>query len=242
MNLTTRTTRLDLLTKEFFQNEFPGFTDTVDIDQDNLLGANVPFVELELDINTDAILNIVKNLSEEDIELHERKHYKGEAHKRVTNVSSKLLWSDGKKEGWITDIYYKKRGPNYPAKETTTETQALKDLLYQSDIDATLCWLHILEPGGYFRPHRDIKMDTTPLDYFWIPLNIVPGAQLRSYPYGEIKVSLGNAYLLNNDYYVHGVYNGGVETRYVLLGHINHDLSENLRSMINQNLNKNYLG
>lgn len=236
-----RIIHLDLLTKEFFRNDFPGFRDTVDIDQDNLLGTNVPFVELELDVNTKDILDIVKNLSEENIELHERKDYKGEKHKRVTNVSSKLLWSDGKKEGWITDIYYKKRGPNYPAKETTTETQEIKDLLYQAGIDATLCWLHTLEPGGYFRPHRDVKMDTTPLDYFWIPLNIVPGAQLRSYPHGEINVSLGNAYLLNNDYYVHGVYNGGNETRYVLLGHINHDVTNNLKELISQSLIKNYV-
>lgn len=233
---------MDQLTKEFFHNDFPGFKDRVVIDQDNLLGSRVPFIELELDIDAGNILNIIKDLSEEDIELHERKQYKGENQKRVTNVTSKLLWSDGKKEGWINDIYYKKRAPNYPIKEPTEETKQIKDLLRQFGINATLCWLHSLEPGGYFRPHRDVKLDPTPLDYFWIPLNDVPGAQLRSYPYGEIRVQTGNAYLLNTDDFVHGVYNGGNEIRYVLLGHINSHISDKIKTLIVQNLNKTYLG
>ena len=232
-----RTIHLDPLAKQFFNNDFPGYTDKITL-HDNPLSNRVPFAELELDINTDDILSIAKDIQDQVTDLHERKQYTGEDYKRVDNVKSLLLWSDGKKEGWINDIYYKKRAPNYPIKEPTVETQQIKDLLFASGIDATACWLHSLEPSGYFRPHRDIKLDPTPLDYFWIPLNTMPGSQLRSYPYGEIKTTVGNAYLLNTDDFVHGVYNGGDETRYVLLGHINSDVGDKIKTMINHNLGK----
>lgn len=227
-----RITRLDPLAKEFFTNNFPGYNDTVTVNENNLLSNRVPFVDLDMDIDTESIIKIAKELAEEHTELHERKKYDSEDYKRVDKVSSLLLWSDGKKEGWISDIYYKKRAPNYPVKELTEKTRSIKDLLTKSGIDATLCWLHSLEPGGYFRPHRDIKLDSTPLDYFWIPLNDVPGSQLRSYPYGEISTKVGKAYLLNNDDYVHGVFNNGEETRYVLLGHIDHNINGAMKEMI----------
>jgi len=233
---------LDQLTKEFFNNDFPGYRDKV-ILSDDVLSINVPIAELEVELDYNKIFEISKKIEiNEGTELHSyyrKDNYsqdKTDKRKRVVSCQSTLLWSDGKVRYPIKNVYYNIQGEHYPIKEPDSNSQLIKKILETVGIKTSVCWLQYLDPNGEIRPHRDFKMSPKPLDYFWIPLNYVTNSYLKSYPYGKVDVSMGNVYLLNNDYYVHSVYNGSNTRRFVLLGYLDHNLDTTIKNKIKKDI------
>lgn len=224
-----RDTHLDQLLNQFFANEFQGFTEKISL-PDNLLSTPVPVVEVPLDIDTDKLLDLVKDLSVEDMV---RKTYPYEDVPRFANWKIKLLWNNGYENTLLGDVYYKKTSSPIPALAADTAVEPIKQHLLDLGVDAKLCMLSVFEPNGYLRPHRDIGLNPTPLNYFWLPLNNPTGSELRIYPYGNVTINAGSIYLLNQENFVHSVVNYSNEHRYVLVGHLNNISTEFKQQILN---------
>jgi len=206
---------LDQLTKEFFSNKFPGFKKEISIPKD-VLETNVPVVAIPLDIDTKYLLSLAKTL---EMTQHIQKTYPYEKVPRMLNWFSQILWSEGTVSPFA-DIYYKKILPPCPVLNPVDNILLIKKYIENFGISINLCILSKFGPNGYVAPHRDISFKTRPLGYFWLPLNMPIGSELKVYPTGSIDVKLGNLYLLNQENFVHAFRNNSDEDRYVILGYI----------------------
>ena len=110
---------------------------------------------------------------------------------------------------------------NNKVKENTVLLQKCLDLL---DIKDSSCIktlrIATVDPGGFIHPHKDKLSNVRCL---WMPLHDFSWC-LKFFPFGWLMHEFGNAYLVNNGKYVHGVLNTSRERRYVL----NIDFFENL--------------
>lgn len=235
MSLITRTIRLDQLTKQFFDNKFPGFNKTVHL-EDHVLKTNVPVVELDFGINFSKILSVHK-LSIGPINRNIAPY---ELKPRIVNWNIETLWSDGTVSPIVKDIYYEKYVEEVPIKAVIAEAVDVKTTLTLLGFDVNLCWISSFDAGGYVRPHRDIQFKRYPLTYFWIPLNSPTGSELKSYPYGTIDSMPGRIYLLNQANFVHAVVNRSKHVRYALLGYFSHDIPDSLANTIEQAIKEQY--
>jgi hypothetical protein len=229
---------LDQLTKDFFAGEFPGFTEQITL-ADHVLANNVPVVEVDLNISFPTLFPIddCKKLA---IPANIRQIFAYELEPRIVGWGLEVLWSDGTVVPALKNIYNKQFFDAVPYKQVVPEARLVKDTLTNIGFDVRLCWISSFAPGGYERPHRDIALKTHPLTYFWIPLNHPAGADIKSYPYGSIKVNLGSMYLLNQENFIHAVYNNSNETRYALLGHFDQTISASLADKILQAIKAQY--
>lgn len=227
---------MDQLLKDFYSNKFNGFNSHITL-ADNVLTTPVPLVELSLELDTAYLLEIAKQIPMDSMN---RKTYPYEIHPRYQGWNVQLLWSHNFKNTLISDIYYKKVDKPIEDKSANNLEKLIQDYLSTLELDCKLCVLSVFEPNGYVRPHRDIGLNTTPLDYFWIPLNNPRGSQLRIYPYGTVEVKLGNIYLLNQEQFVHSVVNYSSESRYVLTGHLT-NISTKLKLLIAKSIQSKYL-
>lgn len=206
---------MDQLTKEFFSNKFPGYQKEISISKD-VLETNVPMVVIPLDIDTKYLLSLAKTL---EMKQHVQKTYPYEKVPRMLNWFSQILWSEGTVSPFA-DIYYKKSLPPCPVLAPVDNILLIKEYIENFGISINLCILSKFGPNGYVAPHRDISFKTRPLGYFWLPLNMPMGSELKVYPTGSIDVKLGNLYLLNQENFVHAFRNNSDEDRYVILGYI----------------------
>ncbi len=227
---------MDQLLEDFYSNKFNGFNSHITL-TDNILNTPVPVVELSLGIDTAYLLELAKKIP---LDLMNRPTYPYELQPRFQGWNIQLLWSHNFKNTLISDVYYKKLDKPIEDKSADNLAKPIQDYLTTVGLDCKLCVLSVFDANGYVRPHRDIGLNNTPLDYFWIPLNNPTGSQLRIYPYGTVEVTLGNIYLLNQEQFVHSVVNFSEETRYVLIGHLT-NVSTKFKSLITQSIQSNYL-
>ena len=238
MNLTTRIIHLDQLTKQFFDNKFPGFNHSVQLG-DHVLDTNVPVVELDLGIDLSKILtlDICEQLT---INPNIRPSPLYEVSPRMTNWNIESLWSDGSVAIGLKDIYFQKYFDPVQYKEVIPEASDVKDVLFSLGFDVAQCSISLFGPNGYVRPHRDIHFERYPLAYFWIPLNNPTGSEFKSYPYGTIDAKPGYIYLFNQCNFVHAVVNNSQENRYALLGYFSHNIPDGLANTIEQAIKEQY--
>lgn len=81
--------------------------------------------------------------------------------------------------------------------------------------------INTVDPGGFIHPHKD-KMSN--VRCLWVPLHNFSWC-LKFFPFGWLMHETGNAYLINNGMYVHGVLNDSKERRYILSMDFFEDLS-----------------
>jgi hypothetical protein len=227
---------LDQLLEDFYSNKFNGFSSHITL-ADNILTTPVPIVELSLGLDTAYLLEIAKQIP---LGSMNRKTYPYEIYPRFQGWHIQLLWSHNFKNTLISDIYYKKVDKPIEDKSADDLAKLIQGYLSTLGLNCKLCVLSMFESNGYVRPHRDIGLNETPLDYFWIPLNNPRGSQLRVYPYGTVEVTLGNMYLLNQEQFVHSAVNYSSESRYALIGHLT-NISTKLKSLITDSIQSNYL-
>lgn len=230
-----RIIHLDQLTKDFFDNSFPGFNQPVKIES-NLFETNVPILELKLDIDVEYLMHLA-----DDIILNAvtRPAYPYETHSRFSNWSMKVLWSDGNVSTHLSDVYYKRSGNIVDYETAVGPSCAIRDYLKEKGFNIKLCMLSVFSPGGYLRPHRDITLSNTPLGYFWLPLNDIAENSFKIYPYGEVDINLGSLYLFNQENYVHAIKNNSKIDRKVLVGYID-NVSPAIDNIIKTNLKTKY--
>lgn len=226
---------MDQLVKDFYHNLFPGFDETVTL-EDSILATRVPVVDLDLNINVNKLLEISKDIH---IETVIRERYPYEKHSRIPGWQQKMLWSEGTQSTLINDVYYQRIDPNYPVIEPDDQAQQIQNELLTYGLDLKTCWLSTLEPKGYIRPHRDIGLLTNPLSYFWLPLENPPLAELKIYPYGTVDVKLGHIYLLNQESFVHSAINMSNIRRHVIIGHLK-EPNDQLKTIITNSIKSQY--
>ena len=226
---------LDPLLNSFFANVFPGFKTKFGI-PDNLLTTPVPFVELPLGIDTEKLLELAKSI---ELDNMVRKSYPHEDYPRYDNWKIKLLWAEDFESTLLEDIYYQKKAKPVSGVTAVGSSEQIKFHLKSIGIDVNYCVLSMFGDNGYLRPHRDIGLNPTPLNYFWLPLTDNPGSELKIYPYGTVDVTLGNLYLLNQENFVHAVINRDNMNRYVLVGHFT-TMSENFEQILAESILKRY--
>lgn len=227
---------LDQLLKEFLQNDFVGFMDNVVVDSSNVLATSVPVVELELGLDVNYLTNLIRKIPTDPTV---RKNYPYEEFPRYADWEMKLLWAENYQTHILTDIYYKKVCEKTPHQSPDDTSKPIKDYLSLFQITIPYCVLSIFKPGGYLRPHRDIGLNPTPLNYFWLPINNPSGSSLKIYPYGNVDIKLGNMYLLNQENFVHSAVNFSNEDRIVLVGHID-NYTDQFKNLILQSIAKMY--
>ena len=226
---------LDQLTKDFYSSEFPGFSESIRL-LDPVLSTPVPIVEIPLGLNTEFMLEAVRDIS---IEPMRRPLYPYESYPRFQGWNMQILWSNHFNNTLLIDVYYKKTADPIQNKEPNISAKTVQDYLITQGIACNMCVLSVFEPSAYLRPHRDIGLNSTPLNYFWLPLNNPIGSELRIYPYGKINVNLGSIYLLNQENFVHGAVNNSKERRYVLFGHLT-NISKQFESLVKESISKQY--
>jgi hypothetical protein len=234
-------THLDQLTKFFFEKNHPGFDQTVSLSE-NILSTNVPIVELDLNIDLIPILNEMMNI---DISRHTvvRACYPYDDYPRYQGWIIKELWHEKEVPDTLTDLYYKKCTskllPHFISKDKNQFKNTIS-ILSTLGVDIHTCLLSVFTPGGYVRPHRDISEITTPLRYFWLPLNNPTGSDFRVFPKGPVNIKLGSLYLLNQENFVHAVYNNSDENRYNLIGWFDSEIEENFSNLIKRSIIDQY--
>ena len=226
---------MEPLLKHFFDNTFPGFNDTVTL-EDPILRTNVPLLDLDLGIDVDSLLALVKQCELSPV-IH--KIYPYEHYPRIHNFFYSSLWCDGSMEGLLTDIYNKAPTPNLEVLQPNKLSQKIRDELAKYNLNIRACFLSVLDPGGYIRPHRDMRAIDHPLNYFWLPLEDVPESELKVYPYGTVDVKLGHLYMLNQENFTHAVVNLSNSRRHVIVGHLHNPVPE-LKTIIENNLRSQY--
>lgn len=226
---------MDQLTKDFYSNEFPGYLKSIQLGEP-ILSTPVPIVEVPLDLNTEFMLDVVRNIPSEPMR---RPSYPYEAHPRFQGWNMQILWSNHFNNTLLIDVYYKKNADPIQNKAPDMLAHTIQDYLIKQGIECNMCVLSIFEPGAYLRPHRDIGLNPTPLDYFWLPLNNPIGSELRIYPYGKVNVNLGNMYLLNQENFVHSAVNNSQEHRYVLFGHLT-NINKRFEYLVKESILKQY--
>lgn len=226
---------LDQLTKDFYVDEFQGFSEYIKL-ADPILATPVPIVEIPLDLNTELMLDAARNIP---IETMRRPSYPYETYPRFKGWNMQVLWSNYFDNTLLIDVYYKKTADPIENKPADVLARPIQDYLISQGIECNMCVLSVFEPGAYLRPHRDIGLNPTPLDYFWMPLNNPLGSELRIYPYGKVDVNLGSMYLLNQENFVHSAVNNSSERRYVLFGHLT-NINKQFESLVTDSILKNY--
>lgn len=220
---------LDQLLNDFYNSAFPGFTSKLTIG-DPVLSTPVPVVDIPMHLDTDLLLEYAKQI---ELDPMQRTTYPYEQHPRFVGWNIQVLWSNDYNNTLLGDIYYKKTTAPVADKSATGTSELIQQYLQALGLDCTICMLSVFEPGAYLRPHRDIGLNSTPLNYFWLPLNNPIGSRLRVYPMGDIDITLGHLYLLNQENFVHGAVNYGQEPRYVLVGHLNNISTEFEQQILN---------
>lgn len=226
---------MDQLTKNFYNDSFQGFTESV-ILADPILATRVPIVEVPLNLDNDLMLSLARNIA---IEPMRRPSYPYETYPRFKGWNMQVLWSNNFNNTLLIDIYYKKTADPVENKSADILAKPIQNYLISQGIDCNMCVLSVFEPDAYLRPHRDIGLNPTPLNYFWLPLNNPAGSELRIYPYGTVNVNLGSMYLLNQENFVHSAVNNSSERRYVLFGHLT-NISEKFESIVTESIVTNY--
>jgi len=223
------------LLKEFHSTQFDGFPAQV-IPVNPILATPVPVVALPLNLDTKFLLEQSKQIP---IQPMVRKTYPYEDYPRFINWDVSVLWSEDYENTLLGDVYYKKRTAPIDNLIPTEWSLSIKEHLSSNGILLNYCVLSVFGPGGYVRPHRDIGLNSTPLNYVWIPLNNPQGNELKIYPYGTVDVTLGNVYLLNQENFVHSVINNSNEHRYVLVGHIS-EVTDKFSVLVKENILQQY--
>lgn len=226
---------MDQLLDNFYSAEFSGFTDKIIIN-DPILSTSVPVVNVPLNLDTDLLLSHARQIQ---LDPMHRTSYPYEKHPRFEGWNIQVLWNNNHINTLLSDVYYKKTTAPIANKIATGPAESIQQYLLSLGLDCKICMLSVFEPGAYLRPHRDIGLNTTPLDYFWLPLNNPNGSRLRIYPMGDVNISLGNLYLLNQENFVHSAVNYGQEPRYVLVGHLN-NISTEFEQQILKSILKQY--
>ena len=98
--------------------------------------------------------------------------------------------------------------------------------IFPKDEDLNLVNTYTLPPGGWLFPHKDYAMDNMGLNKIYIAVKWKQGNVFGMYGCGELPVTQGDVFLINNYSLPHWVYNGSDENRIVL------DISANLHSPI----------
>jgi len=226
---------LDHLLTEFYNNQFDGFNTKV-MPADPILSTPVPVVEVSIGLDTKFLLDQSKKISTRPME---RKSYPYEKQPRFINWDISVLWSEDYENTLIEDIYYKKRTAPVAHQSPDEYSLPIKEYLLSIGINLKFCMLSVFGPNGYLRPHRDIGLNLTPLNYIWIPLNNPYGNELRIYPYGTVSVTLGNVYLLNQENFVHSIVNKSNDDRYVLVGYLS-EVTDEFSNLVKENIVTQY--
>lgn len=210
---------MNKITTDFFTRPHPGFTRKITIDENNILGTNVPIVEINVGLNVDLMLEDAKNVEIID-------------HIRAPNPFAK----EPRYQGWqlisLWNNYPARKLPHIPSMLTGKFDDAVAPVLEKDydklgnilrelervNLNVRRMIVTVMKPGAYVSPHRDISFSKSPLNYVWIPLNYPKGSHFGVYPYGEVDVKLGSIYLLNQENFPHAVANNSDEYRYVLAG------------------------
>jgi hypothetical protein len=210
---------MNKVTKDFFTRPHPGFQDKITIDDSNVLGTNVPIVELDMGLNVDIMLEDARRVEIID-------------HVRAPNPFAK----EPRYMGWqlisLWNLYPARKLPHIPSMVSAKfdETEApilpkdpsrLGNIINEFDrigLPLRRVIVTVMKPGAYVSPHRDISFSKSPLNYVWIPLNYPAGSHFGVFPKGEIEINLGSVYLLNQENFPHAVANDSNEYRYVLAG------------------------
>lgn len=232
---------MNQLTLDFFNNPHPGFIKKVVI-QNDILATDVPIVELDLKLDTSAILNEVLSVGEFDQLIRPTHTYEKE--KRISNWYKKHVYQTEtmNDQRYYTNLSEKIVGTELlpTVNANKTEYKSLFSQLNQWGIEVDWCHLMKLEPQGWLTPHRDINNNMQPLRYFWIPLNWPEGNKLRIYPIGDVKVKVGSMYLLNQRDYIHSVLNLGNQNRYILNGMFNILPENEFKDLIDTSIKQQY--
>ena len=229
---------MDQLTKQFFANKFPGYTQPVSL-AGQVLATNVPVVELDFNVDFSTLFTI-DNCKGLLIPPTERQIHPYEYQPRIKDWTLDVLWSDGSVVPAIKDLYYKKFYDAVPQKDIVPESKNIHTALTNLGFNVELCWVSAFGANGYVRPHRDISTRTFPLSYFWVPINNPIGSQLKIYPYGPVDIKLGKMYLLNQENFIHAVLNDSNEIRYSVLGFFNPNIPSNIAQTIKQAIKAQY--
>lgn len=210
---------MNKITRDFFSYPHPKFSDTINLDEENILGTEVPIVEIDLGLDVDKMLEDVKQV---EIIKHER--------------GSNPFQKEPRYQGWqlisLWNLYPARKIPHIPSMITGRfdETPApvipldydrLGNIISEFDrvgLPFRRIIVTVMEPNAYVSPHRDISFSKSPLNYVWIPLNYPEGSHFGVFTIGEIKINLGSIYLLNQENFPHCVANESNELRYVLAG------------------------
>jgi len=210
---------MNKITSDFFNRPHPKFSDRLSINEDNVLGSNVPIVEIDLGLNVEKMLEDVRQV---EIIKHIRAPNPFQKEPRFAGWQLISLWN----------LYPARKLPHIPSMVTAQfdETPApilpmdyekLGNVISEFDrvgLPFRRLIVTVMEPGAYVSPHRDISFSQSPLNYVWIPLNYPNGSRFGVFTKGEIDVNLGSVYLLNQENFPHSVANDSNEMRYVLAG------------------------
>ena len=232
---------MNQLTLDFFNNPHPGFVKKVVI-LDDIFATDVPVVELDLKLDTTAILTEALSIGKFNELVRPTFNYEQE--KRVNNWHKIHVYQT---ESMNAQRYYTNLSEKIVGTESLPVVNAnktnYKSLFDQLDLwGITVDWCHMMKlgPQGWLTPHRDINNNMQPLRYFWIPLNWPEGNKLGVYPIGDIKINVGSMYLLNQRDYVHSVINLGNQDRYILNGMFNVPTSTEFKDLVNTSINQQY--
>lgn len=84
------------------------------------------------------------------------------------------------------------------------------------DQDLNIVNTYVLPPGGYVFPHRDYSYHNSGMVKIYIPVTWEAGSVFGLYGVGNIPLSSGDVFLINNYTLPHWVYNGSNKHRLVI--------------------------
>lgn len=107
------------------------------------------------------------------------------------------------------------------------------------DQDLNIVNTYVLPPGGYVYPHRDYSYYDSGLAKLYIPIQWENGSVFGMYGVGNIPLTSGTVFLINNYTLPHWVYNGSDQSRVVV------SIGANLKSpkltdLIKQSFNRTF--
>lgn len=219
----------DKFTRDFFEADFPGFVPSQawkDVEK-NIWEASLPFIELKCGLDHSDTHKLLVDHS--DVHLIDMP---GEQIRQMEKKSTGNLWFySAHSEGWKQLPIF---GEMYTSKKIIISDEKIdlyedfKKLLWKPNpyygkyllpqlkklgCEIKRLVVDTLDTNGWVRPHQDSDHGK-PLAYAWIPLhNFNPC--LKIWPYGFLKHTLGNIYLLANSKFPHSVINTMFDRRYV---------------------------
>lgn len=233
------TIHLPKILTDFFSNTHGGYKKDVVL-RDNIFSTNLPIVELDLGIDVDAVLSDLTGFIQNN-PIDRKDGYDLVPRIRGWAVTDVWVSEDTTLYPYIVDLMSKKYNEAFPIpaipKNYIKYPNIIKEL---SSMNVTRCRFSTLQPWGYLYPHRDIRLNPRPIDYLWIPLNNPAGSRLGVYPVGEIHTKIGCGYLLNQENYIHAVWNNTDIERKVLVCELGEDQPLEFISLVTDSIKSQY--